>query len=350
MGLQTKISWCDHTVNLWRGCTHVSDGCKFCYAEALGKRNPGVLGEWGPGGRRVLGTRTYWEKVLGLNRKAQRKGRRRRVFAFSLADWLDPWSGALVDVDGRNVVRDAEGRWHATEGVGAFASESLVRLHDVRAAMLVLIRRTPDLDWLLLTKRPEHWRTQMEILAADPARYGDGAEIARQWLNGQTPPNIWFGVSAEDQDNFRTRVPIAAEIPAACHFVSYEPALGPLDLLDGGVREVATRSWTDYGDEWDSHVVPLFDWLIAGGESGPHARPFALEWARSVRDQCRDLGIAFHLKQLGAKPVGFTPGVGLCYLDLTDKSGKDESEWPADLRGLKAFPDVLVPTGGTHVA
>jgi protein gp37 len=129
-----------------------------------------------------------------------------------------------------------------------------------------LIDQTPNLDWLLLTKRPQNIAKMLPVPESGTPPWGDG------W------PNVWLGTTTENQDEYNRRWPHLAAIRAAVHFISYEPALGPLDI-------------------WATGTVP--DWVIAGGESGPKARPMHPAWARSLRDQCAAAGVPFHLKQHG---------------------------------------------------
>jgi protein gp37 len=187
------------------------------------------------------------------NKSAQARGARRRVFCGSLCDWLD------------NQVP-----------------------HQWRVDLLKLIEDTPALDWLLLTKRPQNARKL----------------VPHEWW-GQ--PNVWFGVTAEDQEHYRQRWPVAREIPAVVHFVSYEPAIGPLDLCE---------------------APPYPDWVIFGGESGKDARSVDVEWAERMIEQSRMLGIAPFVKQLGHRPVN-----GNVALLLRDRAkGADPEEWPLQLR------------------
>jgi protein gp37 len=130
-----------------------------------------------------------------------------------------------------------------------------------------LIRETPALDWQLLTKRPEN---AGKMLPPDWGACGYS--------------NVWLGISAEDQEWFDRRWPILASTPAIVRFISYEPALGPLTLKPS------------------NGALP--DWTIAGGESGLNARLMDPAWARSIRDQCADLGVPFFMKQMtGKKPI-----------------------------------------------
>jgi len=152
-----------------------------------------------------------------------------------------------------------------------------------------LIAKTPHLDWQLLTKRPQNITSM----------------VPEAWLTGTWPINVWIGTSVEDQDAANKRIPELLKVPAAVRFLSCEPLLGPVDLK--GVKE---------GD---------LQWVIAGGESGPGARPMDLAWARSLKDQCQPKGIALWVKQLG--------GVRDKRHELTDL--------PEDLR-IREFPSQEV--------
>lgn len=248
MGTKTNISWCDHTFNYVRGCDKVSAGCDNCYAETMSHRNPAVLGEWGPDGTRALASEDYWRLPFKWNRLAAAEGRRHRVFSLSLGDWL----------------------------------EDRPELIAPRARLLATIRLTHNLDWLLLTKRPEGWADRMrevvEYLHDDGHSYGSGM-IARSWLAGRAPANVWFGISTENQEMFDERWKHAQHILAMVHFFSVEPMLGPI---------VLPHIDTDYTA-----------WVITGGESGAGARPMIPDWPRSLRDQCRAQGIAYFHKQNG---------------------------------------------------
>lgn len=245
----SEISWTHHTWNPWLGCTKVSDGCKFCYAETLMDHRYGKV-KWGPQGTRVRTSEAYWKQPYKWNRKAKEQGTRFRVFCASLAD----------------VFEDRE------------------ELIPWRADLLSMIVGTPHLDWLLLTKRPEGWSDRLhEIVRLTH----DGAdEIASAWLDGGYPPNIWMGTSVEDQKNADERIPHLIEIPARVRFLSCEPLLGPIDF-----RKVPGFNRFDLNlSGW---------WVIVGGESGSKARPMHPDWARQLRDQCVNAGVPFHFKQNG---------------------------------------------------
>jgi protein gp37 len=246
MGENSKIEWTTHTFNPWRGCTKVSEGCANCYAETLSKRNPAVLGQWGKGKPRVLASEAMWKQPLKWNAQAAGATERPRVFCASLADWLDD----------------------------EVPLEWLARL-------LRLIDDTPQLDWLLLTKRPENWgRRFPQVL-----RHGDLHDPAGRWLRGYAPRNVWLGVSVENQKAADERIPLLVQIPAVVRFLSCEPLLGPVGIRQALPKPVANMH----------HI----DWVIAGGESGPGARPMHPDWARGLRDQCQAAHVPFLFKQWG---------------------------------------------------
>ena len=216
----SAIEWTHHTMNPWYGCTRVSPGCQHCYAETLMDTRYHKV-EWGPGRKRQRTTVDYWKQPLRWDRAAAAAGERHRVFCASLADVFDP---------------EVPDEW--------------------RADLYRLIRATPNLDWLLLTKRPE---------------------VAFDWthLMGEYQ-NIWLGTSVEDTRRALERIPILLSTPAVVRFLSIEPLLGPIGASLRGI-----------------------DWVIVGGESGPGARPMEPIWVEGIRDYCVANQIPFHFKQWG---------------------------------------------------
>jgi protein gp37 len=288
MGRNTGIEWCEATFNPWRGCQKVSPGCEHCYAETLSRRNPKVLGEWGPGGTRVIASESAWREPPRWDRAARAAGVRRRVFCASLADVF----------------------------------EDRPELVAPRVRLFHLISETRHLDWLLLTKRPENVR-----------RFRGGDGVPRSWPENM-PPNVWLGVSAEDQRRADERIPLLLQTPAAVRFVSAEPLLGPVDLSavrhQLGAESFATVNVLVEKDSLNrGHDRPRLDWVIVGGESGPGARPMRLEWARSLVTQCREAGVAVFCKQIGT--------VAAWDLGSRDAKGGRMEDWPVDLR-VREFP------------
>lgn len=291
MGTMTYIEWCDHTWNPWRGCEHDSPGCDHCYAELLSLRNPAVLGEWGPDGLRVVAAEDYWRLPIRWDREAAAAGVRRRVFALSLGDWL----------------------------------EARPELHAPRLRMLDTIRRTPNLDYLLVTKRPQNWRSLVGLSIAQVpgscAGYDETIAWVADWLCGKAPANVWAIASVEDRERAERRVPDLLEIPAVVRGLSMEPLLGHVDLgqlrcghrfdREGATYYDALKGYSWWGGTGDFGIHgPAISWVIVGGESGPHARPMHPYWARSIRDQCVSAGVPFFFKQWGEwNPLGKTGGL-----------------------------------------
>lgn len=318
MSANSKIEWTDHTFNPWIGCTKVSPGCTHCYAEARDKRltKGGKAAHWGKGAPRQRTSAATWRNPVKWDReraayveKSKQLGYGRtdneKVFP-SLCDWLDP----EVPIE-----------WLAD--------------------FLVLIDSTPNLDWLLLTKRPELFVDRIcevfEFIGQDEERFlqWHGAHaIAEGWISEgpatKPPHNVWLGVSVEDQKRADERIPILLQTPAAIRFLSCEPLLGPIDLTD-----------PLYGVLMTDDSMPRVDWVIIGGESGSNARPCNVKWIRSIVAQCKAADVPAFVKQLGSKPVsarqlGRTIDVET-FIDLKHSKGGDPSEWPEDLR-VREFP------------
>jgi len=290
MGTSTGIAWTDHTFNPWRGCTKVSAGCLHCYAETMSKRNPAVLGEWGPEGSRAIAAESYWRLPERWDSAAQRDGVRRRVFCASLADVF----------------------------------EDRPDLEAPRARLFDTIGRTRNLDWLLLTKRPKNIvRLWPGASVKDPAMVEVGGH--------RVFASVWLGVSVEDQKTADERIPLLLQTPAAVHFVSYEPALGPVRFAKvPGLNKAGSA-----GVELTRNL-----WVIVGGESGPRARACDVANIRRVIAECAVPRVPVFVKQLGANPVGEPWAVNRNFSPLTtSRSGADPSEWPEDLR-VREFPEV----------
>lgn len=230
MAENSKIEWTDHTFNPWIGCTKVSDGCKNCYAETMNNRYRWVE-QWGPTGKRKRTSAANWRKPFTWNRKAEETGERKRVFCASLADVFEH-NDELID-------------WR-------------LDLFET------VISKTPWLDWLVLTKRPE--------VAAQFFRLREDLLL----------DNVWLGVTVENQKQME-RVDHLQRIPARIRFISFEPQI---EEIYPGFNHWADSAW----------------WAIVGGESGPGCRPFDPAWARLIKEDCALAGVAFFMKQLGGHP------------------------------------------------
>lgn len=289
MAENTKISWCHATFNPWRGCTKVSEACANCYAETMSKRNPAVLGVWGPQGTRVVAAEAAWKKVEAWNRAAEKTGERRRVFP-SLCDPFEDWTGPMLDSDGR-ILWCAEGeKWKGVDPkYHKIDPWHPLTMSDVRRRLFDLIDRCEWLDFLLLTKRPENAERMM------PPYFPGGYIAEAGSMNQEGPrPNVWLGVTVENQEQADKRIPHLLKTPAAVRFLSMEPLLGPVNLCTCGLANADGR----FGHATDCRLR-FIDWVITGGESGPNARPSHPDWFRSLRDQCQAAGVAFFFKQWG---------------------------------------------------
>jgi protein gp37 len=245
MGAQTKIEWTDRTFNPWWGCTKVSPGCDHCYAERDSKRfAPGL---WGVDGRRREFSDKHWDQPRAWDRVAKASGRTVRVFCASMADVFDV---------------------HGT------ASANRPRLFQ-------LIEQTPHLTWQLLTKRIGNVRKMI------PFRWMTGQTNLLRGLSPEPsnwPANCWIGASIVNQAEAERDIPKLLALPAPVRFLSCEPLLGPLELSQGlGLMGAP-------GD---------VDWVIVGGESGPHARPMHSTWARQIQRDCARAGVPLFFKQWG---------------------------------------------------
>lgn len=267
MALNSAIEWTDHTFNPWWGCTKVSPGCDHCYAERDAQRfAPGL---WGDDAKRRFFGEAHWQEPMRLQRGAVKSGTRPKVFCASMADVFDNHPD----------------------------------LAEPRARLWALIEATPNLDWLLLTKRIGNVRKMYP-----PA-----------WLTSP-PRNVWLGISVIHQSEADRDVPKLLGTPAHIRFLSCEPLLGEIDLLPFrkaqcptcyGSGEVAASGPTTTFPEDDDGIERCrdcegtgdwpdnegLDWVICGGESGSNARFMDYDWAYRIASACQEMGVAFFMKQ-----------------------------------------------------
>lgn len=354
MAENTKIQWADHTFNPWRGCSKVSKGCANCYADDQAKLNPRLLGIWGPTGRRVVASDVMWKQPLKWDAYADAHQQwcsafsespkdppRPRVFCGSMCDIFEDWDGPVYSIHGQPI-----------EGM---------TLQDVRERLFRLIDATPNLDWLLLTKRPENIAKMMPTYAkTSPSEnwFFDPEEQKRRGLTHAGPyqstmtvsgvgvirDNVWIGTSVEDQETANARVPHLLKVPAKVRFLSMEPLLGPVTVTFVGCPKCGQSKQPylpnyvicrncgyeiKYPDE-----LQRIQWVIVGGESGPKARPFHIEWCRSIIEQCRAADVPVFVKQMGFRPIEESPHFRgmMIPVQLLDPKGGDMTEWLEDLR------------------
>lgn len=313
MAETTGIAWARSTFNPWIGCTRVSPGCDHCYA-AVSRPVVAMGIKWGPGEPRHRTAVSTWRHPVQWNKSARDSQERWTVFP-SLCDPFD------------NEVPEA-------------------LFHD----FMKLIAATPALTWLLLTKR-----------------IGNAARMLAPYRS-VVWPNVWVGSSVVDQVEADRDIPKLLAVPAIRRFVSYEPALGPVDFtmfLKDPVLASLISTFPPGAFPLPAHLTPrpAIDWLIIGGESsqgGAKARPFDIAWARQAVQQCKAAGVPCFVKQLGstirvrndsgnewpsedafddAIPGDYDPayqGEEVC-IKLKDRAGSDPAEWPEDLR-VQEFP------------
>lgn len=327
----TEIEWTHapgfkgETWNPVVGCSVISAGCTNCYAMRMAARLAKIAGP--TGGARIAA------------------GRYRGLTASSKAGPV--WTGKVAFVGGATLEKPL--KWKAPRCV--FVNSMGDLFHEAVSdawidRVFAIMALCPQHLFLVLTKRAH----RMFEYLTDPARYSaidwwnaetcsgelyDAAALRREAMYGcEHPwplPNVWLGVSAEDQTRANERVPLLLATPAARRFVSYEPALGPVDFtaVYFGDRFYANVLLANDTEPDDSGVPkwPALDWVICGGESGPGARPFCAPWARSVVRQCRAARVPVFIKQMGANVHGAPARI-----HLRDRKGGDPSEWPEDLR------------------
>lgn len=356
----TGIQWTDATWNPVTGCTKVSAGCKHCYAKH--QAWPRLTASKGTvySGRPFENLRCHPERLD----QPLRWRKPRRVFVNSMSDLF-----------------------HEDVPFGFIA--------DTFAVMSVTTRHT----YQVLTKRPERMRQFFDWVADDEDRI-DPLRVVQPWVPARggrggydncgpawPPENVWLGVSVEDQATADERIPVLLDTPAAVRWVSYEPALGPVDWLPW-LRPVPMCEHANHdqarGDACCQHPSGLtaeccnpcpvvghqwggLNWIVVGGESGPKARPCDVRWARATVEQCTAAGVPVFVKQLGAHVVAsyydeqlqewydengwewpepynwpdmgrFEPGPNsMVRIEHRSRKGADMDEWPADMR-VREYP------------
>ena len=307
MAEETEIEWCDSTFNPFIGCTKVGPGCDNCYAEELMDKRMHIV-QWGPGQQRHRTGEKNWNAPVRWERDhaafLAEHGRRRRVFCASLADVFD---------------NEVDPQW--------------------RADLFALIRATPNLDWLLLTKRIGNAHEMIgEALIHLGTRAGGAGPTSL--LPSWPWPHVWLGATVVNQAEADRDIPKLLAVPARVRFLSIEPMLGAIDLrfhifseptgkwrTKDGKRQMELRRQADGG----------LHWIIVGGESGPKARPMSPDWARAMRDQCTSAGVPLLFKQWGEwlPMLGQVEGA-----PVRDKTTTPDG-WVMGLAGKKAAGRLL---------
>jgi protein gp37 len=334
----TKIEWTDRTWNPVRGCSRVSPGCDHCYAMGQAHRFD-----------------TVSEKSPYHGLTTIRRG---KVDWTGVARFIPEQLGAPL-------------RWRKPQRIFVNSMSDLFHeslSNEEIAAVFGVMAGCPQHTFQVLTKRPKRATEWFKWIATEEHQDGGpgaatvcgiqaanyGASVDYLGLRDAWPlPNVHLGVSAEDQETYNARVPVLVhQCPAALHWVSLEPQLGPIKLRGTGHLHLG--------------------WVVQGGESGPGARPFDVAWAHSMLDECAESGIPYFMKQLGAKAIDSTlrDVFGYGYVHYTGtpddprvieaqkrhdyrvvphdvsrllardrRKGGDTSEWPEALR-VRQFPET----------
>lgn len=254
----TNIAWATHTASPWFGCTEVDPCCANCYARELTLKHKWA--GWGDNSPRVR-SKGFWKDAYKWNRRAQGAAERPRVFT-SLMDWLDAKT--------------------PTEWLADF---------------MRVIRETPHLDWLLLTKRPQNFIHRLQSADAN-ARLS----WTLAWMSGSPPPNVWFGVTCGTQNSADVRIPILRTISAKVRWLSVEPILEPITMDLSGIH-----------------------WVVVGGESGARRREPAVGTVAAIVDvvrQCRAANVPCFVKQDSGRLSGM------------------QGRLPDDIWQIKQFPGL----------
>lgn len=336
MGERTGIAWTSSTWNPIRGCSRVSEGCRNCYAERVAARFTHTRPRGNTGSRGVpvengpfagFATSKGWTGRVELVEKALllplRWRKPRRIFVNSMSDLFHE---NLPD-------------------------EAIDRVFAVMAL-------SPRHTFQILTKRAERMRKYLTTRSKSAQPWKNAARTVGYALEFEgvslVPfplPNVWLGVSAEDQKTADERIPLLLQTPAAVRFVSAEPLLEAVDLTSQ-----FGMLMSDEDGEYGPVLSPGLSWVITGGESGPGARPCDIAWIRSIVQQCKAAGVPCFVKQMGARPIerpsSFEEKLAFLQrkrtgpvvinadganLVLRDRKGADPAEWPEDLR-VQEFP------------
>ncbi len=327
----TKIEWTDDSWNPVRGCTRVSEGCRNCYAERQSARN----------------FPSHRSPTTG------------EAFAI-LTDSGPRWTGKVELIESKLV---EPLHWRKPRRVFVNSMSDLFHENlsypDILHIFQVMAK-CPRHTFQILTKRPAKMRELLSLcwwrnLGHSPEMGGDVwvKVIAGEQQAGDQNflPNVWLGVSVENQPTADERIPELLGTPAAIRFVSYEPALAEVDFLNlnngNGWLTGRLNALTGWRIKGCGYQIPAelrgLDWGIVGGESGPGARPFNLEWARNTIRQFQAAEVPLFVKQLGSHPVSNNPA-DLPHLAATGKGGNPE-DWPNDLR-VRQFPDCRRAAAG----
>lgn len=387
MAQSSPIEWTDMTWNPVRGCSRVSEGCRHCYAEKVAARfnGPGQAYEGLATSRGWTGKVRLIEKHLADPLRIKKP---KRIFVNSMSDLFHE-SLSFEDID-------------LIFGVMALATQHAFQILTKRPQRAVEYFRSFDNSPAAMA-RGENFAEAFGSVIGDFNKWFDGCDRVAESRFWRGLPNVWLGVSVENQAVADERIPLLLQIPAVVRFLSVEPLLGDVDIsrwvaalsickscndehegyVPGPCPSCGTDSLiTTWGDdqaerlrsgdryltpagEDDQRNGPSIHWVIVGGESGPNARPCNVVWIRSIIEQCKAASVPAFVKQLGAKPYaqcvdcgraigghvqgGFVDACGDAharlisdFIKIRHSKGGDWNEWPMDLR-IREFPREVRP-------
>jgi protein gp37 len=298
MADKSKIEWTDATWNIVTGCSIVSPGCTNCYAMRLAgarlREHPSRKGL-----TKVVNGKPVWTGEVRFNEQWLKQPlewkKPRRIFVAAHGDLFhenvpDDWIDRVFAVM-------ALAPWHSFMVLTKRASRMRRYFNGPYKDGTGVFARVADATWAIAPTRnhlPEP-PTVFEIPVGPRMKNGEPEFGYRRFIKPGSLPNVWLGVTAEDQQRADERIPDLLATPAAKRFVSIEPMLGPVDLT------TIESGWSILDDGWDEYVEgePILDLVICGGESGRGSRPMYPDWARGLRDQCEAAGVPFFFKQWG---------------------------------------------------
>lgn len=304
MADRTPIEWTDATWTPVKGCTRVSEGCRNCYAEIMAARFSGP-GQWGEGLASIVQTPSGADhRWTGKTRfdeaelvKPLRWKKPRKVFVCSTSDLFhESVPNARIDQVFAVMALAPQHTFQVLtkrpermlKYIRGMTGENIIKRCLRQTRLLGSLRRSAPLPapYTMQIVTPLMHEGAEGQLLIDHYQMRSARDHARTW----PLPNVWLGVSVEDQATADARIPSLLETPAAIRWASYEPALGPVNWRDieDGIDSLNRRSGS------------TLDWIVMGGESGPGARPMHPDWARQTRDQCAKAGVPFLFKQWGA--------------------------------------------------
>lgn len=355
MSQKSPIQWTEHTWNPLAGCTIKSPGCLRCYAAKMSGRLE-AMGQAKYAGTTIKkGSQRIFNGLINYDEQALFEPlKRKKPTTYFVNSMSDLFWGDEEDLEAAQRL--------GVENPRAVPFEFIDKVFAVMAL-------SPQHTFQVLTKRPQRMVSYFDegssdypFLRAVTNEEATGIDAwfavemakwaGRSEIDGPLP-NVWLGVSVEDQKRADQRIPLLLQTPTAVRFLSVEPLLGPIEFSNVSRRPDAVQVL-------GRPALEGINWVIIGGESGSGARPMSIEWVRSILAQCKAVGVPAFVKQLGAKPFYQESGTAadLLFPDgvpegatisggwvtsgdliLKDRKGGDPSEWPEDLR-VRQFPEV----------